>query len=94
MGFGYFSDLVMVSTSEEYRANNVKVIVEWMKQEDVSYNVSIVPQIPIISTGTTSIHLTVLYNTEYNMSVEATSLCQNRESTHIQLSLFYGELTV
>ena len=79
---------------EEYSANNVTVILEWTREEGVLYNINIIPQIPIAFIGnrnqSTSVQLTVLYNTEYIVSVEAALPCQNQSSNHVQL--FYGEI--
>ena len=79
------------NTLEEYTANNITIILEWTGEEDVLYNIGIVPQIPITFIGNTSVQLTLLYNTEYNVSVEAALPCQNQASSHIQL--LYGELS-
>ena len=80
----------MVSTSEEYRADNITVLVEWTHQGGESYNVTTVPMVPMIYTGRTSVQLLVSYNTEYNVSLEAATVCQRVAVSHIQL--FYGEL--
>ena len=80
----------MVSTFEEYRTDNITVIVEWTKVEGVSYNISTVPTVPMIYTGSTSVQLIVSYNTEYSVSLEAATVCQRVAVSHIQL--FYGEL--
>ena len=85
---------MITNTSEEYGANNVTIILEWAQEKNVLYNISIVPQIPIayyIGSTSLSVRLTVLYNTEHNMSVEAALPCQNQASSHLQL--FYGELS-
>ena len=80
----------MISTTEEYRADGVSVVVEWTQQESVSYNVTIIPMVPvIIHTGSTSVQLTVSYNTEYNVSLEASAVCQSIVSSNI--TLFYGK---
>ena len=79
----------MVSTIEEYRADGVSVVVEWTQQEGVSYNVTIIPMVPMIYTGSTSVRLTVSYNTEYSVSLEASTICQSIVSSNI--ILFYGK---
>ena len=78
---------MMVSISEGYRDDNVTVLVEWT-QEDVSYNITIVPMVPIIFIGSSSIQLIVSYNVEYNVSLEAVAVCQSIAPGHIRL--FYG----
>ena len=69
----------MVTTSEEYRTDNVTVNVEWTLN---------VPEVPIEFTGCTRVELALLYNTEYNISVKATLLFQTKLLSHVQL--FYG----
>ena len=77
-------------TSEEYEADNVSVTVEWSQQMGVVYTVRILPPVPIMFIGNTSLHLTVLYNTEYNLSVVAAAPC--RVSITAFIGLNYGEL--
>ena len=81
----------MVRTSEEYRADSIAVmiIVEWTQWEGVSYNITIVPMVPMIYTGSTSVQLTVSYNTKYNVSLEGSTVCQSIGSSSI--TLFYGK---
>ena len=59
-------------------------------REGAIYQIIIVPQIPMMFTGNSSVSLTLLYNTDYNLSVEATLPCQHQAHGHILL--FYGEL--
>lgn len=80
----------IISISEEYRAENITVLVEWTQEEGVSYNITIIPMpIPTTFTGRTRVQLIVLYNIEYNMSLEAVAVCQSVASSHVRL--FYGE---
>ena len=80
----------MVSTSEEFGADNVTVTVEWTQEEGaILYGIIIVPQEPMTSIGDSSIQLTLLYNTNYSVSVEAALPCQHQAHGHIML--FYGE---
>jgi hypothetical protein len=79
-----------VVASEEFGADNVMVTVEWTQEEDATYQIIIVPQIPmILLTGESSIQLILPYNINYNLSVEATFPCQHQ--THSHVLLFYGE---
>ena len=57
-------------TSEEFGADNVTVTVEWTHKEGATYQIIIVPQIPMTSTGESSIQLILSYNINYNLSVE------------------------
>ena len=68
--------LMLHITSEEYEADNVTVTVEWTQHYlGAVYNVAVVPSVPILLNGTVGCRLTISYNTEYNLSVEATDLC-------------------
>ena len=77
--------------SEEYRADNVTVFVEWThdQEEHVTYNVTIIPSVPITFISSTSIWLILLYNVEYNVSLNMVTVCQRVTSSHVQL--FYSK---
>ena len=77
-------------TLEEFGADNVTVTVEWTQQEGVTYQIIIVPQIPIKFTGESSIQLILPYNINYNLSVES-ALPGNRYEAQSHVLLFYGE---
>ena len=80
----------MVRTFEEYRADSIAVIIEWTQWKGVSYNITmIVPMVPVIYTGSTSVQLTVSYNTKYNVSLEGSTVCQSIGASNI--TLFYGK---
>ena len=76
--------------SEEYSADNVTVTVEWTQQLYTTYNVTVVPPVPIVFTGSTSCQLTIPYNTDYNLTVEAAAPC--RPNTPALIRLNYGEI--
>lgn len=81
----------MVTASEEYKADSVAVTLEWTQEGGVPYNISIIsitPEVPIEYIGHTQVNLSLIYNTEYNVSVQATLTCQNQVPSHFQL--FYG----
>lgn len=81
-----------VKKTELLGITNVTVILEWTQEDGVYYNVSVVPPTASVFTGSTSLHLTVSYNTSYNVSVVATSFCgQNSATTVIVLTQSYGE---
>ena len=82
-------DPIMIRTSEEYRADSIAVIIEWTQWEDASYNITIIPMVPMIHTGSTSVQLIASYNTEYSVSLEASTVCQSIGSSNI--TLFYGK---
>ena len=82
----------MVRTTEEYRADSIAVTIEWTQQEGVSYNFTISPTLPVIYTGSASIQLIASYNTEYSVSLEASTVCQSAvSSNNIIIPLFCGK---
>ena len=77
--------------SEDYSSDNVTVTVEWNQPVLYSaYTVTVVPLVPIVSTGSTSYRLAIPYNTEYNLTVEAAAPC--RPNTTASIRLKYGEM--
>ena len=88
----FFADNVNCSvkiTSEQYGANDVQVSVKLARRKYMTCNVSIYPHVPMNFTGSTSFHVTLLYNTKYNLSVEGKALCRENRTTHMELH--YGE---
>ena len=77
-------------SSEEFQLDKVTITVEWVQQFNAIYKVKVMPapQVPIFFKST-SCQLTILYNTEYNLSVEAFDLCKNATS---MIGLNYGTL--
>ena len=84
-------------TGMKYRANNVTILLEWMPQKSVMYNVSISEtaesKVATInfsnSTILSSAQITVLYNFHYNVSVKAS--CGQRSVSTV-FDIYYGEL--
>ena len=74
---------------ERYEVDDVIVTVEWTPQEGVTYTSSVSPLTSIIVTGSSSRQLTISYNTDYNLSVEAAPLCRPNPTAVITLN--YGE---
>ena len=84
-----------LSISEEYyAADNVTVTVNWTKAQpaDVLYSARVLPIVPLMDTGSTSYQLTILYNTEYNLTVVATSPCRPNFNATDFIVLNYGEV--
>ena len=75
--------------SEELSANNISVTVEWTLEEGVEYNISVIPLAPVAIIENFIVQLILLYNTEYNVSLETFTACQREASSVVQL--FYGE---
>ena len=82
-------DLTLGIVSEEYSADNVTVTVEWTQFVYAIYNAIVVPTVPILFIGSTSCRLTIPYNTEYNLTVEAAALCRPNATAFRRF--YYGE---
>ena len=64
----------MPSISEQFRAKDISVILEWTRTNGVSYSIRVDPEVAVNYTGRNSAQITVSYDTKYNISVVA-SLC-------------------
>ena len=62
---------------------------EWTPREGVTYTTSVSPLTSITVTGSSSRRLTISYNTNYNLSVEAAPPCRPNPTAVITLN--YGE---
>ena len=71
--------------------DNVTVTLEWPQFSGETYTVATVPEpVNVSFTGSTSVQLVLLYNTEYNVTVTAT-LCGNSNAAHTSMiSYYYG----
>ena len=79
--------LTLRIVSEDYTHNNVTITVEWGQLIVYStYTVTVVPMVPIVF-GSTSCRLTIPYNMEYNLTVEAAAPCRTRTAN---IGLQYG----
>ena len=74
----------------KYEADNVTVNVEWDRQVDVTYTLCVSPLAPVVVTGSTGRQLTISYNTEYNVTVEASTPCRPNDKAFIVLN--YGKV--
>ena len=54
-----------------------------------SYNVNVTPPVEMTFNGSTTVQLTLYYNTQYNVSVVATHPCVDRIITETSV-LYYG----
>jgi dTDP-D-glucose 4,6-dehydratase len=79
---------VLLSVSEEYRANNVTVTVLLAPIDNITFTTEVTPLAPIMTTESTSRQLIISYNTEYNLSVIAATPCGNFIAS---TTLNYGE---
>ena len=85
------SQVIMKQLSQQFEPNAVRVTLDWTTDEGFlySYYFSTVPQIEHTFDGSTTVELTVPYNTLYNVSVEATHLCSLIVTSFIEL--YYSE---
>jgi hypothetical protein len=80
----------VLNVSEEYyRADNVTVTILWAPIDNITFSTQVSPLAPIMTTGSTSRQLIISYNTEYNLSVVATTPCGNFIAS---ITLSYGEV--
>ena len=85
---------VMVEVSN-FGVDDVPVTLSWTQQQKgVSYEVNIVPQVAAMSlahpgTDSTSLQLTITYNTHFIVNILGTLCGQNVSSTRIELN--YGK---
>ena len=77
-------------TSKAYGAANFTITVEWTGLVGTVYNVEIFPSVPITKSINNSYQLTISYNTEYNLTVEASAPCKPNSTAFI--NLHYGEV--
>ena len=89
---------------EEYEIDNVTVTVhvEWTQQAQAgdiaSYNVSVLPQVPVINNGSnvfngsTTVMLTLEYDLEYNLTIETRVHSACESSATASITLYYGEI--
>ena len=64
----------MPNISEQFRAKDISVTLEWTGTNGVSYSVRVDPEVAVNYTGRNSAQITVLYDIKYNVSVIA-ALC-------------------
>ena len=95
---GYTVDVQLypaqVNISERFAAENVTVILKWIQENDIFYNVSIEPKnlTSLKCNGSTDVKLILLYNTLYNVDVTASSIvCDSVTSYHTNISLIYSK---
>ena len=81
------SDGVMMSAV--FNSGNVAVTLQWNNFPEVSYNVSVIPSVPAVTSTNTSAMLTVMYNTRYSVSIVATN-CAGESDPYIT-GLYFGK---
>ena len=89
LDFFLYTPILRVS-DKHYETDVVIVTVEWTPQEGVlRYTTSVSPLTSIAVTGNSSRQLTISYNTDYNLSVEAAPPCRPNPTAVIAFK--YGE---
>ena len=64
---------------------HVNLSLHWIPEDIVTYAVEAVPHVNVNFTASTTVHLRLVYNTAYNISIAA-SLCNVTASTFIELN--------
>ena len=77
-------------SEEQYEVDNVMVTVKWAQQVGITYAIEVSPWVPLIFNGSTSLQLTISYNTDFNLSVEAIAPC--RDIITVSIRLQYGKI--
>ena len=72
-----------------FEEDGIVVLLEWMEQSGVAYNVTITPQVPIVWVSGTSVKVRVDYNINYNLTISATLCGQNGVDNTIKI--FFGK---
>ena len=81
------SDGLMLS--EVFNSGSVAVTLQWNNLPEVSYNVSVIPNVSVVTSTNISARLTVMYNTRYSVGIVATNCA--RESDPYLVELDYGK---
>ena len=85
----------MVETDQEFRLDKITISLLWSQeihdnfQIPVSYRVSIQPTMKAILINSTWVNISLLYNTLYNVSVEA-DFCGHTNTTMV-MGIYYGK---
>ena len=69
-----------LSITEQPELYGVLITVEWIPGRNLSYNVSVFPEVPLDFILDTRVQLTIPYNTQITMNVSAT-LCEQEVVT-------------
>ena len=69
-------------------------MLDWAPENGVSYNVTSVPLAGVAFNGSTSVQLTLLYNTQYNVSILATLCGQSNTAIAVHRNLDFGESVI
>ena len=94
---GYHPSSPMVETDQDFRPDNITMSLMWSQeihdkfQIPMSYRVSVQTMMKAILTmaNSTWIKITLLYNTQYNVSVEA-DFCGHTNTTMLK-EIYYGK---
>ena len=83
-----FQSVVQVEF-EAFHDENITIVLNWAQGDNEFYSASIVPSVPmLLGTGSTTIQLTLQYNTHYRVSIVA-FLCEY--NTTDVVDLYYGK---
>ena len=79
-------------SDEQYEVDNVTITVKWAQLLGVMYTIKVSPWVPLVYNGSTSLQLTISYNTDFNLSVEAIAPC--RDNITVSIRLQYGKIII
>ena len=84
-----------VTINEEFGIENVMVKLQWNKEDNVTYNATITPQTlgSLMFNGSTSVQISIQYNTIYKVNITATSALCGQGMTSV-VPLHYGEYII
>ena len=85
-----YTPTLNISEEQYHDADNVTVTVKWAQQVGVTYTIKVSPWVPLIYNGSTSLQLTISYNTDFNFSIEAITPC--RDNITVSIRLQYGKI--
>ena len=80
-----------ITTTPQFWNGSLSVILEWIPEEAVTYEIMTAPETAVDFLKRSSIRAILFYNVQYNISIEAVSCSQNSERVTTTVSLHYGE---
>ena len=76
-------------SAEQFELTGVVIIIKWVRENGISYNISTFPDVPIAFLGDTSVRVTIPYDVQFTVNVLA-MLCGKITTT--EKNLFYGKV--
>ena len=87
-------DGVSVTEQDQFQKDGVTLTLEWSKTDPTySYQVTIVPNLPLNFSTSTRVHIKVPYNSPHNVSLTVSS-CEEHNTTVFFKKVCYCELKI